>query len=120
MTLSGDSIVTKSWTGDNDGLLIEMLTQVDLIDRTGTDEITVRLSGTVSDTQHLFVNTPAFFVLKATQFGGVGTVTSVSFTNTASTGTVVIPEPSTWVMMALGFGAVGFAGFRRRAAVLSA
>ena len=101
-------------------MFTETLTNVDLIDRTGTDEITVRLSGTVSDSLHLFVDTPAFFVLKATQFGGVGTVTSVSFTNTASTGTVVIPEPSTWVMMALGFGALGYAGFRRRTAVLSA
>jgi hypothetical protein len=39
----------------------------------------------------------------------------VLFTN--ATGVAVtpsIPEPSTWVMMALGFGALGYAGFRRR------
>jgi hypothetical protein len=38
----------------------------------------------------------------------------VTFTDTATTG--VIPEPSTWVMMALGFGALGFAAFHRRKA----
>jgi hypothetical protein len=31
-----------------------------------------------------------------------------------------IPEPSTWVMMALGFGVLGYAGFRRRKAMLPA
>jgi PEP-CTERM motif len=38
----------------------------------------------------------------------------VEFTNATTSVTPSIPEPSTWVMMALGFGALGYAGFRRR------
>ena len=44
----------------------------------------------------------------------------VEFTNATTSVTPSIPEPSTWVMMALGFGALGYAGFRRRIAILSA
>ncbi len=119
MTLSGGDIVTKSWTGDNGDSFIETLTEVDSINRLIPDQIIVTLSGTVSDSLGLFVNTPVFFVLNATEFGGPGTVTSVGFTDTTTT-TGVIPEPSTWVMMALGFGALGYTGFRRRKAMLSA
>jgi hypothetical protein len=119
MTLTGASIVTKSWTGDNGDSFTETLNEVDSINRMTPNQIIVQLSGTVSDTGKLFVDVPAFFVLNATQFGGVGTVTSVSFTDTTTT-TGVIPEPSTWAMMALGFGALGYAGFRRRGANIGA
>jgi hypothetical protein len=112
MTLSAPDIVTKSWTGDDGDLFTETLTQVDSIDRSVVNQIIVRLSGMVSDTNGLFVEAPAFLVLNATQFGGVGSTPNVTFTNTANTG--VVPEPSTWVMMALGFGALGYAGFRGR------
>jgi hypothetical protein len=112
--------LTMSWTGDNNDVFTETLTTVASIDRSTLDQVIVHFSGTVSDSLHLFMGTPAFFVLNATQFNGGGTATTVTFTNTANTGTVVIPEPSTWVMMALGFGALGYAGFRRRTAVLSA
>ena len=84
------------------------------------DQIIVHLSGTVSDTDQLFVNTPAFLVINATQFGGLGTGTSATFTSTARAVIPTIPESSTWVMMGLGFGALGFAGFRRRKAMLPA
>ena len=67
----------------------------------------------VSDTDNLFVDTPALFVVNATQFGGVGTGTSATFTNTAGAVTPTVPEPSTWVMMALGFGALGYAAIRK-------
>jgi hypothetical protein len=40
----------------------------------------------------------------------------VEFTNATTSVTPSVPEPSTWVMMALGFGALGYAGFRRRTA----
>ncbi len=69
------------------------------------------------------MDTPAFFVLNATQFSGVGTATTVTLTNTATTNTAttgVIPEPSTWVTMALGFGALGYAASRRRKANIAA
>jgi hypothetical protein len=41
----------------------------------------------------------------------------VEFTNATTSVTPSVPEPSTWVMMALGFGALGYAGFRRKAMV---
>ena len=40
---------------------------------------------------------------------------SASFA-TVSGGVVAVPEASTWAMMALGFGALGFAAARRRKA----
>ena len=39
-----------------------------------------------------------------------GPAGSQSFTNTAA-----VPEPSTWAMLLLGFGGLGFAGYRARA-----
>jgi hypothetical protein len=111
--------VTESWTGDGD-VFTEMLTEVDSIDRSTLDQIIVHLSGTVSDSDQLFVNSPAFLVINATQFGGVGSGTSATFTDTAGAVTPSIPESSTWVMMALGFGALGYAAFRRRGANVAA
>jgi hypothetical protein len=112
-TLPGSGL-TKYWTGDNGDMFAETLTAIDSISRATPDQIIVHLSGTVSDSQRLFVDTPAFFVLNATQFGGAGTVTSISFTSTAVTGAGGVPEPSTWIMAALGFGALGYAAASRR------
>jgi probable HAF family extracellular repeat protein len=39
-----------------------------------------------------------------------GQVVGFSFATTAAT---VVPEPSTWAMMLLGFAGLGFAGYRR-------
>jgi hypothetical protein len=46
-------------------------------------------------------------IIDATQSGGPGNVISVSGSNST------IPEPSTWVMMALGFAGLGFLGYRK-------
>lgn len=108
--------VIETWTGDNNDMFTEKLTEVDSINRLTLDQIIVNLSGTVSDSDGLFVNTPAFLVVNATQFGGPGTGTSAMFTSTAGAVIPTIPESSTWVMMTLGFGALGCAGFRRRMA----
>ena len=67
-----------------------------------------------------FVDAPVSLTLSATQDGGPGNTITVSFTNATTSVTPSIPEPSTWVMMGLGFGALGFAGFRRRKAMLPA
>jgi PEP-CTERM motif len=76
--------------------------------------IGVTLTGTVSDSEGLFkAAAPVMFRLTATQAGD--NIPSVSFSNTSSLGPSV-PEPSTWVMMALGFGALGYAAFRQRKA----
>jgi len=82
------------------------------IDRTTLDAITVVLSGTLTDTADIFpVGSPAFLILSATEANGPGGAISVSLTNTSTlAGT---PEPSTWVMMALGFSALGYAATRK-------
>jgi hypothetical protein len=72
MTLSGGAIVTKSWTGDNGDSFTETLTEVDSINRSTPNQIIVHLSGTVSDTHHLFVDAPALLVLNATNLAEWG------------------------------------------------
>jgi len=118
-TLPGSG-VTVSWTGGGD-VFTETLTNVELIDRGTSNQIIVRMSGMVNDSLGAFVDAPIFLLLDATQFGGPGTSNSVTFTNTTTLSG--IPELSTWAMMALGFGALGYTAARRRKthrAVLSA
>jgi PEP-CTERM motif len=112
--------VTLSWVGLVNGALdhfTETLTTVTSINRATTDQIGLKLTGTVIDSGGLFFNAPVLLSLTASQ---AGAAIQVGFTNTSSVVTPSAPEPSTWVMMALGFGALGYAGFRRRMAVLSA
>jgi PEP-CTERM motif len=113
--------VIVSWTGSQ-GAFTETLTTVQDVARNpkSLDSIGVTLLGTVTGPPDSgFVDTPVSFTLSATQDGGPGNTITVSFTN--ATGVAPsIPEPSTWVMMALGFGALGYAGLRRRKAMLSA
>jgi PEP-CTERM motif len=78
------------------------------------DFIAVTLTGTVTDSKGLFATaTPATLKFTATQAGD--NIPSVSFSNTSLIAPS-IPEPSTWVMMAVGFGALGYAASRRRKA----
>lgn len=69
------------------------------------------MSGTVSDTFGLFVDVPIFLILSANQVGAAGSALSVTFTDTTEIGGV--PEASSGAMMALGFGALGYAASRR-------
>jgi hypothetical protein len=97
----------------------ETLTTVTSINRMTPDAITVTMTGTVSDKENLFkAATPVQLIMSASQAGGGSDITGVEFTNTSSL-TPSIPEPSTWVMMTLGFGALGCAAFRRRKANLA-
>jgi hypothetical protein len=98
--------VTKSWTGTF-GAFTETLTAVSLIDRGSPNALTVELTGTV--TGGSFHGVPVTMIIDATQSGGPGNVISVSGSNSSS----VIPEPSTWVMMVLGFAGLGYAAVRR-------
>ena len=43
-----------------------------------------------------------------------------SYSGTLSFGTAAVPEPATWALMLLGFGALGVSMRRRRQGVLSA
>jgi hypothetical protein len=104
--------VTVSW-----GAFTETFTTVKAVARNPNipDSIGVELTGTLTGPSGSgFVDTPVSLVLTANQAGGPGGTTSASFTN--STSISGIPEPSTWVMMTLGFGALGYAAFRGRKA----
>jgi hypothetical protein len=93
----------------------ETLTNVAAINRAVSDQIGLKLTGTVSGGS--FLNVPITLNLTASESMGL---IDVEFTNATTSVTPSIPEPSTWVMMGLGFGALGYAGFRRRTAMLSA
>ena len=92
----------------------ETLTTVTSIDTDPNDPgfINVILTGTLTDAHGLFMNAPVVLMLTATQAGA--NLPSVAFSNSTTGVTPSIPEPSTWVMMALGFTALGYAGFRKR------
>jgi PEP-CTERM motif len=119
--VAGGSVdLVKTWTattGPNAGdVFTETLDTVALITRGGGAggkfaTIGVTLTGTLSDVNKLFVDTPASLTLSANQNGGPGTAITLSLTNFAQTS--VIPEPSTWVMMALGFAGLCYAAVRR-------
>jgi hypothetical protein len=104
--VSATDPVTKSWTGTF-GAFTETLTTVSLIDRGSPNALTVELMGTV--TGGGFHDVPVTMIIDATQSGGPGNVISVSGSNASS----VIPEPSTWVMMTIGFVGLGYAAARR-------
>jgi PEP-CTERM motif len=116
MAPGGALNVVKSWTGTTGpelgDVFTETLTTVASINRGTANAITIGLTGTLTDSFGLFVGTPASMLLSANQVGGPGTAISVSLTNIARTS--VVPEPSTWVMMGLGFAALGYAGLRHR------
>src|ERR1700734_993284 len=100
--------VVVSWTGSQ-GAFTETLTTVQEVARNpkSPDSIGVTLLGTVTGPLGSgFVDTPVSLTLSATQDGGPGNTINVLFTN-ASVVTPAIPESSTWVMMTLGFGALG-------------
>src|SRR5580704_2255958 len=107
--------VVLSWTGSQ-GAFTETLTTVKEVarDPSSPNSIGVTLLGTVTGPPGSgFIDTPVSLTLTANQEGGPGNTITVSFTN-ASGVAPSIPEPSTWVMMALGFGALGYAGYHRR------
>jgi hypothetical protein len=99
--------IVKTWTGSA-GSFTETLTTLEVITR-GVNTIALNFAGTV--TGGVFSATPARMDLSLTQAGGPGNVVSASLTNAAST----VPEPSTWVMLALGFAGLGYVAVRRNA-----
>jgi PEP-CTERM motif len=113
------AVVTLSWTAttgpDVGDKFTETLTSVMSISRTLVDQIGLILTGTVTDSAGVFLDTPVLLSLTANQALGTGT-TSSSFTNATVGTTPSVPEPSTWVMMGLGFGALGYAAARKRKA----
>jgi hypothetical protein len=112
-----DAPITKSWTAADGDKFTEKLTNVAAINRGTVDDIIVKLTGEVTDSFGIFNMTPASMTLAATQDGGPGAAISVSMSNFATTNglrSTPTPEPSTWVMMMLGFVGLGYAAVRRR------
>jgi hypothetical protein len=110
--LGADVVLTWPMVvGPTTDVFTETLTTVTAINRAVMDEIGLELTGTVSDSSGSFFNVP--ILLNLTASASMGLI-DVEFTNATTSVTPSIPEPSTWVMMALGFGALGYAGFRRR------
>jgi hypothetical protein len=107
-----DAVVTLSWTSGTGDKFTETLTTVMSISRMLVGQIGLILTGTVSDADHVFTDSPVLLSLTANQAKGPGGAISTSFTNTTSAAPA-IPEPSTWVMMGLGFVALGYATARR-------
>jgi hypothetical protein len=108
-TLASD--ITKMWTAASGDVFTEKLTKVTEIDRSTPNAITVTLTGTVSDMFGLFTDAPIKFIMSANQSAGPGTTIAAGFTNS----TTAVPEPATWVMLALGFAGLGYAAVRRSA-----
>ena len=96
--------IVKEWDGAL-GHFSETLTTLTEVVR-GLNQIGFTLTGSV--TGGAFVGSPASMVVNFTQAGGPGNVVSASLTNTGT-----VPEPATWVMMGLGFAALGYAAVRR-------
>jgi hypothetical protein len=101
--------VTKSWT-DTVGTFTETLTTAEAINRGSANAITVTLEGTIVGPGLPVAGSDVQFIMTANQAGGIGKAVSASFTNTAN---LVVPEPSAWAMMAVGFMGLGYAAFRR-------
>jgi hypothetical protein len=107
--------IVKTWTatvGPNIGdMFTETLTKLTEVDR-GLNAIAFTFNGTVTDTGSVFdpAGASASMVLSLTQAGGPRNVVSASLTNSAAS---AVPEPATWVMMGLGFVALGYAAVRR-------
>jgi PEP-CTERM motif len=96
--------LVKAWDGAN-GHFTETLDTLTEVLR-GVNQIGFTLTGSI--TGGTFAGSPASMVINFTQAGGPGNVVSASLTNTSS-----VPEPATWVMMGLGFAALGYAAVRR-------
>lgn len=103
--------VIVSWSAGAD-TFTETLTSALSIKRPA-NEIDLTLSGKLSDTGGVFTDSPVLLMLSLSQPDGPLGDISASFA-TMSGGVAAIPEPSTWAMMALGFGALGYAALRRR------
>jgi hypothetical protein len=107
--------LTKSWIATTGpfagGTYTETLNLLHEVDRGARDTIAFIFDGKITGPAGSgFLDSPAVLALSFNQSGGPGSLVSVSLTDTAAS---VIPEPSTWVMLALGFAGLGYAAIRR-------
>lgn len=103
--------VILSWSSGA-GTFTETLTAATSIDRTTPNEVAVTLAGTLTDTAGKFSDAAVLLMLHATQDLEHTLPPQVTFTNISAASAV--PELSTWAMIALGFGGLGYASRRRK------
>ena len=109
--------VTLSWSSGADAFT-EILTASTSIDRSTPNAIKVILTGTLNDTSGDFTDSPVVLTLSATQDLEHIIRPQVTFTNMSAASAV--PELSTWAMMVVGFGGLGYAASRRRKGAVAA
>ena len=89
--LGADVILTwPEVVGPGTDVFTETLTTVASINRAVSDEIGLKLTGTVSDTDESFVNVPIMFNLTASESGGL---IDVEFTNATSSPLLFLNRP---------------------------
>ena len=104
--------IVETWTGAN-GLFTETLTSV--TSSTGNaSALNVTFLGAIVGGGR---SESAQLSLSATALPGGGI--NYSVTNVAPAPSTAVPEASTWAMMLAGFGALGFAGYRRKSVTLA-
>jgi len=122
-------------TGENDANFYETAALWGSLHATGGADVTISVSG--DDDVLVYLNgayvggapgvhgtTPADIYLGVLSAGTYAlnvfyadrAQTGADFSIDVSGATTMVPEPSTWVMMGLGFAGLGFAGFRARKA----
>jgi hypothetical protein len=81
----------------------------------GEDSLAVLMSGDLFYKTSLIGTAAALFDLSEPALGSQVSLLVVDAANFNTTNPMSTPETSTWVMMGLGFAALGFTGWRKRA-----
>lgn len=105
--------IVETWNGAN-GLFTQTLTSVASVSGSA-NALNVTFLGTITGGG---ITESAQLSLSATTVAGGGI--NYSITNAAPAAVTGVPEASTWAMMLAGFGALGFAGYRRKSLTINA
>jgi hypothetical protein len=112
--------ITKTFTGSGGETVTELLTEAYVTERVpfsggvngGSADLDLLLEGTITASSISGLTGQAVSFTIDTTFIRSGTSGSTFWFGTENS--PVVPEPSTWAMMLLGFAGLGFAGYRQR------